>query len=337
MQPRNVEKQSIRILALVLAGGAGTRLHPLTAEHAKPALPFARGYRVIDFVLSNLVNSQIAPIYVVVQYKPRSLIEHIRGAWAPWSRGEGCEITVVRPENSGNNGAFKGTADAVYQNLHLVERHQPDLVGVFAADHIYRMDVRQMVRFHVEHLADVSIAAVRIPIEQASSFGIMAEGPGNELLDFQEKPERPASIPSDPGQAYASMGIYLFSSRVLVELVTQAIRRGDTDFGHHIMPRLTGGPRTLVYDFVQNIVPKVKCYEERGYWRDIGTLDVYKAAQQDVLGPLPRFNLVNPAWPIRGGNYRKPRGQPRRSSDGAVAAVSVPMSAGAGASGGNSA
>ena len=289
---------------MVLAGGNGTRLHSLTAEHAKPALPFAHGYRIVDFVLSNLVNSDISPIYVLMQYKPGSLIAHIRTAWAPWSRGGQPAITIVLPETSSEGGSFKGTADAIGQNLHLIERERPDLVAVFAADHVYRMDVRQMASFHQERGADVSIAAVPVPIEKASAFGIMATGSAGELRDFQEKPERPVPMPTDPGRAYASMGNYLFNPRVLLELLEQANRRGDTDFGRHILPRLPHSHRVFAYDFASNKVSGVQPYEERGYWRDIGTVDAYQAAQRDVLGPLPRFNLVNPKWPIRGGGHR---------------------------------
>ncbi|MEK7877109.1 MAG: sugar phosphate nucleotidyltransferase [Pseudomonadota bacterium] len=294
----------MKILAMVLAGGNGTRLHPLTAEHAKPALPLAAGYRIIDFVLSNLVNSGISPVYVLVQYKPQSLIEHIRTAWAPWFTGEEPAISVVLPETNGVSAGFRGTADAVYQNLHLIERHKPDLVAVFAADHVYRMDVRQMARFHQERGAEVSIAAVRVPIAQASAFGVMAVGPAGELHEFLEKPGRPAPIPADPLRAYASMGNYLFNPRVLGELLEEATRRGDTDFGHDIMPLLPRRRRAWAYDFASNTVPGVQPYEERGYWRDIGTAEAYKAAQRDVLGPLPCFSLVNAEWPIRGDAYR---------------------------------
>lgn len=290
----------MKILAMVLAGGNGTRLHPLTVEHAKPALPLAAGYRIIDFVLGNLVNSGISPIYVLLQYKPQSLIEHIRTAWAPWSEGVEPAITVVLPETSDVSAGFSGTTDAVYQNLHLIERHKPDLVAVFAADHVYRMDVRQMARFHQERGAEVSIAAVRVPIAQASAFGIMAVGRAGELREFLEKPERPVPIPADPDRAYASMGNYLFDPRVLVELLEEAHRRGDTDFGRHVMPLLPRRRRVWAYDLAGNRVPGVQPYEERGYWRDIGTVDAYKAAQNDVLGPLPRFSLVNAEWPIRG-------------------------------------
>lgn len=294
----------MKILAIVLAGGNGTRLHPLTAEHAKPALPLAAGYRIIDFVLSNLVNSGISPIYVLVQYKPRSLIEHIRTAWAPWCGGEEPAIAVVLKQTNGVSVAFKGTADAVYQNLHLIERHKPDLVAVFAADHVYRMNVRQMARFHQERDAEVTIAAARVPIAQASAFGVMAVGPAGELHEFLEKPEQPAPIPADLNRAYASMGNYLFNPRVLVELLEEATRHGDTDFGHDIMPLLPRRRRAWAYDFASNTVPGVRPYEERGYWRDIGTVEAYKAAQRDVLGPLPCFSLVNAEWPIRGDVYR---------------------------------
>jgi glucose-1-phosphate adenylyltransferase len=301
----------MKILAMVLAGGNGTRLHPLTTEHAKPALPFAHGYRIVDFVLSNLVNSDISPIYVLAQYKPRSLITHIHTAWAPWSGGGQPVIRTVLPQTSGAGGPFKGTADAIYQNRHLIEREQPDLVAVFAADHVYRMDVRQMARFHQERGAEVSIAAVPVPIERASDFGIMATGSAGELRDFQEKPERPAPMATDPGRAYASMGNYLFNPGILLEVLEQANRQGDTDFGRHILPRLAHSHRVFAYDFVSNQVPGVGPQEERGYWRDIGTVDAYQAAQRDVLGPLPRFNLVNPKWPIRGDGHRVPgRGAP---------------------------
>ena len=292
----------MNVVALILAGGNGARLHPLTVEHAKPALPFAAGYRIIDFVLSNLVNSRITSIYVLAQYKPQSLIEHIRTAWAPWSGGPDARITVVLPRTDAEGGKFKGTADAVYRNLDIIDRHRADLVAVFAADHVYRMDVRQMVRFHQERDADACVAALPVPIERASAFGIVATGPGDELRDFREKPERPPPMPTDPSRAYASMGNYLFNAGVLVELLEAANRRGDTDFGHHILPRLTHSRRVFAYDFSGNDVPGVQPHEERGYWRDIGTIAAYEAAQRDASGKLPRFDLVNPHWPIRGGD-----------------------------------
>lgn len=296
----------MKILAMVLAGGNGTRLHPLTADHAKPALMFAGGYRIIDFVLGNLVNSGMLPIYVLAQYKPRSLVEHVRTAWAPWSAGRDPAMNVVLPDTGGAGEPYKGTADAIHRNLHLIERHKPDLVAVFAADHVYRMDVRQMARFHSERGAEVSIAAVRVPIAQATAFGIMATGPAGELREFEEKPGQPTPIPADPSHAYASMGNYLFNPRVLVEMLEEASRHAAPDFGHHIMPLLPRRKRAWAYDFAQNRIPGTNSHEERGYWRDIGTIEAFQAAQRDVLGPFPRFDLANAEWPIRPGAGRLP-------------------------------
>jgi glucose-1-phosphate adenylyltransferase len=291
----------MKILALVLAGGEGTRLYPLTADYPKPALPFVSGYRIVDFVLSNLVNSSIAPIYVVAQYKPESLVQHIGTAWARWSTGPQSSIRIVLP--GGGNGAirFKGTADAVYQNLDLIRQHQPDLVAVFAADHVYRMDVRQMVDFHVARNADVTVAAVPVPIRHASSFGIMVTGSDGSIREFQEKPSEPVPAPNDPTRAHASMGNYLFDRDVLLGLLEAAQRRGAIDFGRDVLPGLPRCCRVLAYDFTSNQVPGIKPYEESAYWRDVGTLDSLVAARNDVLGPRPRFDLGNRRWPIHGG------------------------------------
>lgn len=295
----------MKILALVLAGGEGSRLYPLTAKHAKPALPFAGGYRIVDFVLSNLVNSGIFSTYVLAQYKPQSLIRHIRAAWVLSPQGPERFVNVVLPKTQAEPGCFKGTADAVYQNLHLIERHRPDLVAVFAADHIYRMDVRQMVRFHVERGADVSIAAVPVPVEKATSFGVIVTNPEGRIMDFQEKPERPTPIPTDPGRAYASMGNYLFNPAVLAELLQQAHRHRETDFGRHVLPRTTCSHRAFAYDFASNRVPGALPHEERGYWRDVGNIETYMAAWHDVSGQKPRFRLINHEWPIHAGSYRR--------------------------------
>ena len=322
----------MNVVALILAGGEGTRLHPLTVEHAKPALPFAAGYRVIDFVLSNLVNSRITSIHVLAQYKPQSLIEHIRTAWAPWSRGPDARIAVVLPQTAAEPGMFRGTADAVYRNLDIIRRHRADLVAVFAADHIYRMDVRQMVGFHQDRDAEVSVAAVPVPIERASAFGIVAAGPAGELVDFREKPERPRPMPADPSRAYASMGNYLFNARVLAELLEAANRRGDTDFGRHILPRLAQGHRAYAYNFLDNEVPGVRSHEEHGYWRDIGTIDAYEAARQDALGPLPRFDLVNSHWPICGGDYAAGSANPQDQDFGKGKCIDTPQADRAGGS-----
>ncbi len=294
------------VLAFVLAGGEGRRLHPLTVEQPKPAVEFAGCRRIVDFVLSNLVLSRITPIYVLAQYKPRSLIEHIDDAWAGWSRSEKPLISVVLPDDNGKSGPFEGTADAVRKNLDLVRAHRSDIVAVFAADHIYRMDVRQMVRFHQRREADVTVAAVPVPIDAASSFGVLRTAPTGELLDFQEKPHRAVSMPGDPTRAFASMGNYLFKPRALIGLLEDPGCREGRDFGLDVLPRLAGCCRAFAYDFSTNRVPGIKPYEERTYWRDVGTREAYEAAQRDVGGPRPRFDLDNPEWPIGGSGQRLP-------------------------------
>jgi glucose-1-phosphate adenylyltransferase len=295
-----------RILALVLAGGKGTRLYPLTAKHAKPALPFAGGYRIVDFVLSNLVNSNVLPICVLAQYKPESLIGHLRAAWSFASDRTGSLIDVILPGRELGPEGFRGPADAIYQNLHVVERYEPDVVAVFAADHVYRMDVRQMVEFHEMRDADVTIAAVPVPVEMASSFGVMVARADGRIEDFQEKPQHPAPIPTKPTHAYASMGNYLFEPKVLMEALRDANRRGGHDLGHHVLPLMARSYRCYAYDFVTNRVPGVQPYEDRGYWRDVGTIEAYQEAQRDVAGLRPRFQLSNPHWPIRGQRASSP-------------------------------
>ncbi|MDP1718030.1 MAG: sugar phosphate nucleotidyltransferase [Burkholderiales bacterium] len=292
-----------KMLALVMAGGKGTRLHPLTAEHAKPALHFARGYRIVDFVLSNLANSGVSQIYVLVQYKPRSLLEYLDRAWVSNFDGNGCCVTTLVP---GDGGCFNGTADAVHQNLHLIESHQPDLVAVFAADHIYRMDVRQMAACHIERNASVSVAAVPVPIHQASSFGVIKADDDGLIRGFQEKPRQPAGMPGDPSRAYASMGNYLFNPDVLVSLLEEASRNGGSDFGRHVLPSLPGRLPVYAYDFSENSVPGTAPHEERGYWRDVGSVEALVAAQKDIAGARPRFSLYNNAWPLYGGDRAQP-------------------------------
>jgi len=293
-----------KILALVMAGGEGTRLYPLTANQAKPAVPFINGLRLIDFVLSNFVNSHIHQIYVLAQHKPQSLIEHIDNVWAPRSRHPESFIKVRLPERGRVTGHFNGTADAVYQQLDLIQQHKPDLVAVFAADHVYRMDVQQMVAFHRERDAEISVAAVPVPIERASSCGVIVTRPDSRVCEFQEKPERPAPISTDLGRAYASMGNYLFDPLILTELLEEANQKNAIDFGHHIMPHLPCKQRLFAYDFMCNRIPGVRPYEERGYWRDVGTHDALSAARNDVLGARPRFDLRNQSWPLRGASYR---------------------------------
>ena len=285
---------SKNILAIVLAGGEGSRLRPLTADHAKPALPFAGGCRIVDFVLSNLINSEISSIYLLAQYKPDSLMRHVRDVWQ--TRREAFRINLVVPE--ARNGPFLGTAHAVFRNLHLIERDRPDIVAVFAADHVYRMDVRQMVDFHIARAAEVTVAAVPVPIHEASSFGVIVADRSGRIRDFQEKPQRPVSLPTDPCSVFASMGNYLFNPDVLVEMLHRTTSEGGIDFGRHVLPCAAQGRRAFAYDFSNNHVPGLRSYEERTYWRDVGTLAAYEAALRDVRGEKPRFCLANAKWPI---------------------------------------
>lgn len=295
-----------RILAMVMAGGEGSRLYPLTANRSKPAVPFGGRYRIVDFVLSNLVNSGIYSIYLLVQYRSQSLIEHVRRAWTQSSLQPGHFVTVVPPQMRTGTDWFLGTADAVYHNLNLIVDRRPSLVAVFGADHIYRMDIQQMVRFHQERAADVTVAALPVPIEQAGAFGVIVTDRHGRVLKFQEKPASPAPMPGDPGRVYASMGNYLFTTEVLVRALEQAHDRGEHDFGRHVLPRLKDTKRVFAYDFSSNLVPGVKPYEEPAYWRDVGTIEAYYASHADMLGLWPRLDAFNTQWPIYSSNYQGP-------------------------------
>ena len=295
-----------RILAFVMAGGEGSRLQPLTAERSKPAVPFGARYRIVDFVLSNLINSKVFSVYVLVQYKSQSLIEHIRKAWTLSPIQAEQFITVVPPQMLEGEAWFQGTADAVYQNINLIEEQHPDIVAVFGADHLYRMDLRQMLRFHLEKEAEVSVAALPVAVEQASAFGIIDADDQSRIRAFTEKPDVPPPIPGNPGLAYASMGNYLFNADVLIETLHESHRYGETDFGHHILPRLIKSRPCYAYNFADNRVPGIKAYEESFYWRDVGSIDAYYSANMDLLELQPRFNVFNPQWPIYSSNYQGP-------------------------------
>jgi glucose-1-phosphate adenylyltransferase len=309
-----------RLLAMVMAGGEGARLHPLTASRSKPAVPFAGRYRVVDFVLSNLVNSEIHSIYLLVQYKSQSLIEHINRAWTLPHVFSGQFVRVVPPQMREGPEWFQGTADAVFQNRNLIQRHRPSLVAVFGSDHVYRMDVRQMARFHLERRAQVSVAALPVPIEQSPRFGIIATDARGRVVEFQEKPQRAAPMPGRASHAYASMGNYLFDTDVLLQALQEAKQRGERDFGAHVLPRLIDTHRVYAYDFAANEIPGVRDYEESAYWRDVGTIDAYYAANMDTLGAEPRFNLFNPFWFINSSNYQGP---PARILDGDIKNASL--------------
>lgn len=299
-------RHSERIIAFVMAGGEGSRLHPLTAQRCKPAVPFGTRYRIVDFVLSNLINSGIYSIYLLVQYKPQELIEHIRKGWAISRLMPEEFVSVVPPQMHSGTESFRGTADAVYQSLSLIETFRPDLVAVFGADHVYRMDVRQMVWFHREHQAQVTVAALPVPLDCASNFGIIDTDANGRISAFQEKPCKAEPMPSDPTRAYASMGNYLFDTDLLIEALREAHLRHETDFGQHVLPRMVANHRLLAYDFTTNAVPGLKPWEETGYWRDVGTIDAYFDAHRDALGEQPRFEVFCPQWPIYSSNYQGP-------------------------------
>lgn len=295
-----------RIIAFVMAGGQGARLQPLTAARSKPSVPFGSRYRIVDFVLSNLVNSQIQTIYLLVQYKSQSLIEHVRKAWTISPLLQRQFVTVVPPQMRSGEHWFQGTADAVHQNINLIEEHRPDLVVIFGADHIYRMDIRQMVDFHKQRQADVTIAALPVPLADASAFGVIAAAADGRINAFEEKPAHPTPLAADPTQAYASMGNYVFNTDVLLKALRETQAAGESDFGQHLLPRLLRTHRLFAYDFATNEVPAIHSYEQRVYWRDLGTIDAYFEAHKDVLGLEPLFDVFNPEWPIFSSGYQGP-------------------------------
>jgi len=298
--------QDEHILAIILAGGEGTRLAPLTSDRSKPAVPFGGRYRIVDFVLSNMVNSEIYSIYVLVQYKSQSLIEHIRKAWVLAPVLYDHFVTVVPPQMRQGQDWFQGTADAVYQNLSLIRESRASLVLVFGADHIYRMDVRQMIEAHRANKAHVSVAALPVPRKEASGFGVMGVNDHGLITEWVENPADPPPMPGRPDFALASMGNYIFDADVLVEALQTGRQSKEKDFGRDVIPRLMKTHRVFSYDFSKNEVAGVRKYEEPAYWRDVGTLDAYFQANMDILGPEPRVQLFNREWPIRSSNYQGP-------------------------------
>ena len=297
------------ILGIVLAGGRGERLYPLTEHRAKPAVPFGGRYRIIDFVLSNFVNSGILSIYVLTQFKAQSLLEHLDRGWrASDFLGEHF-ITSVPAQMRMGEDWYQGTADSVYQNLYLIERHNPKLVAVFGADHIYRMNIRQMIDEHQRQGADVTVAALPVRIEEvAGKFGVMEVDTDWRIIGFDEKPRQPKPIPSEPDFALVSMGNYLFNTEVLVQtLVTDAQQESSAhDFGRNILPALINEQRAYAYDFRKNRVPSIQKGEEPSYWRDLGTIEAYYEANMDLCSVNPSFNLYNRSWPLRTVGYGDP-------------------------------
>lgn len=285
-------------IAMVLAGGKGERLSPLTQRRAKPSVAFGGKYKIIDFVLSNLFNSGIRKCYILTQYRAFSLNKHIRESWGKWT-GLGEFFVAISPETSSESEEwFRGTADAILQYLRFVESSDADYVAIFGGDHIYKMDVTQMINFHRMNKADITIAALEVPAEEASRFGIFSVDEDARVTAFTEKPDRPERIPGRD-TCFASMGNYIFPTKKLIEVLQEGKKRhADLDFGKHVIPMmLAAGDRVFAYNFNDNVIPGMKT-EERGYWRDVGTLDSYYEANMDLVEVSPQLNLYNYKWPI---------------------------------------
>ncbi|MEA2321471.1 MAG: glucose-phosphate adenylyltransferase [Solirubrobacteraceae bacterium] len=290
---------SPRVFGIVLAGGEGKRLAPLTLDRAKPAVPFGGNYRLIDFALSNLVNGGLRKIVVLTQYKSHSLDRHLAQTWA-LSPLLGNYVTPVPAQMRRGPRWFAGSADAIYQNLNLLHDERPEHIIVFGADHIYRMDPGQMVEQHIASGAGVTVAGIRTPIEQADQFGVIETAPdGRRIAAFREKPKDPVGLPDSPREVFASMGNYVFTADALIEAVTTdaADESSKHDLGGDIIPMMVERGDAAVYDFAANEVPGATP-RDRGYWRDVGTLDAYFDAHMDLISVHPIFNLYNYEWPI---------------------------------------
>jgi len=288
-----------RVLGIVLAGGAGTRLSPLTADRAKPAVPFGGLYRLIDFALSNLANGGILRIAVLTQYKSHSLDRHISSAWR-MSSLLGNYVTPVPAQQRLGPHWYTGSADAIHQSMNLITDEQPDIVIVFGADHVYRMDPRQMIEQHISHGAGVTVAAIPVPSHEAPAFGIISVAADGRTVDaFLEKPADPPPMPGDPEQCYASMGNYVFDTNVLVDALRKDAddEASRHDMGGNIIPMLVGNGSAQAYNFADNKVPGATL-RDAGYWRDVGTIDSFFDAHMDLCAVEPVFNLYNDRWPI---------------------------------------
>jgi glucose-1-phosphate adenylyltransferase len=295
----------LRVLAFVLAGGKGTRLYPLTKERAKPAVPFGGRYRIVDFVLSNLVNSGIYSIYVLIQFKSQSLLQHLREGWEVSGLLKNNFIIPVPAQmRSAQEDWYRGTADAISQNINLIEQANPHVVVIFGADHIYRMNIRQMIEHHVEKRAGVTIAAIPVEKELASEFGVIETRSDGGIIGFHEKKADAPTMPGDPTRVFASMGNYVFSTDLLLEELYKDSQNeaSSHDFGKDILPSLIGRAEMYAYDFQTNVIPGDPIGPPQ-YWRDVGTLDAYYEASMDLRAVSPELNLYNRQWPLRTASY----------------------------------
>lgn len=323
-------------LTVILAGGRGSRLEPLTRDRAKPAVPIGGAYRIIDFVLSNCLNSGMRRLLLLTQYKAQSLDRHIQLAWANYfCRELGEFIDVVPPQQRIDDNWYQGTADAVYQNIYAIERENPDYVVILAGDHLYKMNYESMVDFHHRRGADVTVGALRVPRSEANQFGVMQGDADHRLLEFQEKPDNPKPTLDDPEVCLASMGIYVFSTRFLFERLCDDATQPDSDhdFGKNIIPGAIADSNVFAFPFTD------ENRKSDAYWRDVGTLDAYYEANMDLVHVDPQLNLYDSEWPIRSFRPQLPPpkfvfGSEGRSSRRGVAMDSI-ICQGAIISGGN--
>ena len=282
------------VLTIILAGGQGERLYPLTKDRAKPAVPFGGIYRIIDFTLSNCLNSGLRKIVVLTQYKSFSLDRHLRLGWNIFNNELGEYIEQIPPQQRISDQWYQGTADAVYQNIYTLEKEQPEMVMILSGDHIYKMDYRNMILFHQEKKSDLTVACMDVPLDEGKRFGVIQTNEENRIVGFHEKPSVPIPSQNNPDVAFASMGIYLFNTTTLVKaIIDDAKQDTNHDFGKNIIPGMIHSKRVYAYPFG----------DENNYWRDIGTLDAYWEANMDLVQASPEFNLYDKDWPIR--TYKK--------------------------------
>ena len=297
-----------RVLGIVLAGGKGTRLYPLTRERAKPAVPFGGKYRIIDFVLSNFINSGINSIYVLTQFRSQSLLQHLSEGWQFSGLLKSHFIIPVPAQmRSEDETWYQGTADAILQNINLIQQSDPHVVAIFGADHIYRMNIASMIDFHMARKAEVTVAAIPVPQKHAAELGVIEANEEGRIVAFHEKNPHAPTLPGDPSQVYASMGNYVFSKHTLLDLLTADANdpASHHDFGKDILPKLAGNAPIYAYNFQTNRIPG----EPEGsmpYWRDVGTIEAYYEANMDLRTVKPELNLYNRQWPLRSTSFPDP-------------------------------
>lgn len=283
-----------KVLSMILAGGKGERLYPLTRDRAKPAVPFGGAYRIIDFTISNCINSDIRKIYILTQYKSLSLDRHIQRAWNVLNGRFGEFVYIIHAQQRVNENWYKGTADAIYQNFYTLQQERPDLVLVLSGDHIYKMDYRGMLDAHIQKNADLTVAIMEMDKRFSREFGVVQISDNMQILDFQEKPAKPKTVPGKPDKMFINMGIYIFNTDILVKRLIENARKPDTqhDFGKNVIPAMLKTDRVFAYPFIDASTHSV------GYWRDVGTIDAYFEANMDLLSDEVAESLFDPSWPI---------------------------------------